>query len=302
VALLNSQITSATAVAAGITPPYPNFTNPAVQTNRSVAQALRPFPQYATINTTNSGGDKTGRSMYHAAVLKLTQRLSEDFAFQGSYTYSRLMTNADTFSGSTGAMDAAQPELEYSIGRFDQPHAIKLSTVYELPFGPGQRWVRQGLLSHIIGGWRIAGIQIYSSGLPIGVTTSAPLPIFNGTNRPNVTGSDWRAPIAGDEFDPLVDRYLNRTAFVQPVGELGDAPRMNGDVRRPWNLTENISLAKTIPLSTGVRVDVRAEVFNLFNRVVWGAPEQNFNSNNFGLVTSQENSPRQMQFGVKVYW
>jgi hypothetical protein len=49
-------------------------------------------------------------------------------------------------------------------------------------------------------------------------------------------------------------------------------------------------------------VDVRAEVFNLFNRVVWGAPEQNFNSNNFGLVTSQENSPRQMQFGVKVYW
>ena len=76
VALLNSQITSATAVAAGITPPYPNFTNPAVQTTRSVAQALRPFPQYATINTTASGGDKTGRSMYHAGVLKLTQRLS----------------------------------------------------------------------------------------------------------------------------------------------------------------------------------------------------------------------------------
>jgi hypothetical protein len=303
VALLNSQITSAGAVAAGITPPYPNFTNSNVQRTRSVAQALRPFPQYATINTTASGGDKTGRSMYHAAVLKLTQRLSRGFLFQGSYTYSRLMTNADTFSGSTGSMDTAQPDLEYTIGRYDQPHAIKLSTVFELPFGEGRRWLTEGILGQIIGGWRVAGIQIYTSGLPIGVTTSgAPLPIFNGTNRPNVTGADWRAPIAGDEFDPLVDRYLNRAAFVQPVGQLGNAPRMNGDVRRPWNLTESLSVARTISLSKELRLDVRVEAFNIFNRVIWGNPEQNFNNNDFGLITSQANSPRQMQLGVKLYW
>ena len=77
---------------------------------------------------------------------------------------------------------------------------------------------------------------------------------------------------------------------------------MNGEVRRSWNLTENLSVAKTIRLSTGLRLDVRVEAFNLFNRVVWSAPEQNFNSTNFGLVTSQENSPRQMQFGLKLYW
>jgi hypothetical protein len=302
VALLNSQITSAAAAAAGITPPYPNFTNPAVQRTRSVAQALRPFPQYATINTTASGGDKLGRSMYHAGVLKVTQRLTSGFALQGSYTYSRLMTNADTFNGSTGSMDTAQPDLEYSIGRFDVPHSIKLSTVYELPFGRGRRWIQQGVLSHIIGGWRLAGIQIYSSGLPIGVTTSAPLPIFNGTNRPNLTGENWRAPVAGNEFDPLVDRYLNRAAFVQPVGELGNAPRMNGDVRRPWNLTENVSVAKTIALSSGLRIDVRAEAFNLFNRVIWGGPDENFNNASFGQVTSQGNAPRQMQLGLKLYW
>ena len=175
--------------------------------------------------------------------------------------------------------------------------------MYELPFGPGRRWLKDGVLGHVLGGWRLAAIQIYASGLPIGVTTSAaPLPIFNGTNRPNTTGADWRAPIAGDEFDPLVDRYLDRAAFVQPVGELGNAPRMNGDVRRPWNLTENVSVAKTVSVSSRLRLDVRAEVFNLFNRVVWGAPEQNFNSANFGLITSQGNSPRQTQIGVKLYW
>jgi hypothetical protein len=306
VTLLNSQVTSAAAVAAGIKPPYANFTNPAVQTTRSVAQALRPFPQYGTINTSNSGGDKTGRSMYHAGVLKLTQRMSGGFLFQGSYTYSKLMTNADAFSGSTGAMDTAQPELEYSIGRFDQTHSIKLNTVYELPWGEGKRWLNSGVASHVLGGWRIAAVQSYVSGLPIGVTTSAPLPIFNGTNRPNVTGADWRAPVAGDEFNPRVDRFLNRAAFVQPVGQLGNAPRINGDVRRFWNLSENVSLAKTISMTDGLRMDVRVEAFNVLNRIVWGAPVNNggtdFSSNNFGLINSTANSPRQMQLGLKLYW
>jgi hypothetical protein len=303
VALLNMPANSAQAVAAGIKIPYANFTNPAVQTTRSVAQALRPYPQYGTINTTNSGGDKTGKSMYHAGVLKLTQRFTAGFLFQGSYTYSKMMTDADAFSGSTGSMDTAQPDLEYSIGRLDQTHSIKLSTVYELPFGEGRRWVTSGFASHIIGGWRIAAVQNYTSGLPIGVTTSAPLPIFNGTNRPNVTGEDWRAPIAGDEFNPLVDRYLNRAAFVQPVGQLGNAPRINGDVRRPWNLSENVSLAKTISMTDQVRLDVRLEAFNIFDRVVWGAPvSTDFTNANFGLINSQANSPRQMQFGLKLYW
>jgi hypothetical protein len=198
-------------------------------------------------------------------------------------------------------MDAARPELEWSIGRFDQPHNIKINSVFELPFGAGRRWLRSGIASHIAGGWRIAFIQAYTSGLPIGVTTNAPLNIFNGTNRPNVTGADWRAPIAGSEFDPTVDRFLNRAAFVQPVGELGNAPRINGDVRRFWNLTENLSVGKSIK-AAGLDMDLRIEAFNLFNRVIWGAPNTDFSSPNFGLINSLGNSPRQMQIGLKLYW
>ena len=115
------------------------------------------------------------------------------------------------------------------------------------PFAPALNMPRHEALA---GGWRFAAIQSYSSGYPLGVTTNAPLNIFNGTNRPNVTGADWRAPIAGDEFNPLVDRYLNRAAFVQPVAALGNAPRINPDVRRPWNLNENVSLAKSIKVSS----------------------------------------------------
>ncbi len=302
VALLNSQITSASAVNAGILPPYPNFTNAAVQRSRTVAQALRPYPQYNAVNAQSGGGDKTGRSHYHAGVLKVNQRMTGGLSLQASYTYSKLMTDADSFSGSGRAMDAARPELEWSIGRLDQTHTIKINTVYELPFGEGRRWLTSGWASQLAGGWRIALIQAYSSGVPIAVTTNAPLNIFNGTNRPNLTGQDWRAPIAGAEFNPLVDRYLNRGAFVQPVGELGNAPRVNGDVRRPWNLNENISIAKSIKTSQKIDVDVRVEAFNLFNRIVWGAPNQDFSNNNFGLITTQANLPRQMQIGLKLYW
>ena len=120
------------------TSPIPN-----VQRSRTVAQALRPYPQYLAVNVQSGGGDKTGRSHYHAGVVKVNQRMTGGVSLQASYTYSKLMTDADSFSGSGRAMDAARPELEWSIGRFDQTHSIKINSVFELPFGEGRRWLTQ---------------------------------------------------------------------------------------------------------------------------------------------------------------
>ena len=88
----------------------------------------------------------------------------------------------------------------------------------------------------------------------------------------------------------------------KPVGELGKASRVNPDVRRPWNLNENVSLGKSVRASTSMRVEIRVEAFNIFNRVVWDAPNTDFSSNSFGVVSRQFNTPRQMQLGLKVYW
>src|SRR5439155_21553774 len=170
------------------------------------------------------GGDKTGRSHYQAGVVKLNQRLRNGLAIQSSYTLSRIMTDADSFSGSGGSLDAARPELEWAIGRLDQTHNIKLNTVYELPFGANRRWLKSGIANLALGGWRVALSQSYSSGVPLGVTSNAVLSIFNGTNRPDLTGQALRAPIAGAAFDPRVGRYLNKAAFAQPA-TLGNLPR-----------------------------------------------------------------------------
>jgi hypothetical protein len=89
---------------------------------------------------------------------------------------------------------------------------------------------------------------------------------------------------------------------AQPVGILGNAPRKNSQVRVFANLNENVSMAKTFRVTERLRVDFRAEAFNVFNRVVFGGPQTSLNSTTFGVVSSQANSPRQMQGALKLYW
>jgi hypothetical protein len=301
-ALLDTVIRDAAhAQTLGIPLPYPQFVDPSIQTTRTVAQALRPFPQYGNIRMSVGGGDKSGSSKYHAVVLKLNQRPSHGLALQASYTWSRIMTDSDNF-GAGASLDTARPDLEWSIGANDQTHNIKFNTVYELPFGAGQRWLTDGIANLVLGGWRLALTQNYVSGIPVGVTSNSALTIFNTANRPNVTGQPWRAEPAGDEFDPRVDVFFNRDAFAMPVGALGNAPRRNPDVRLDWMLSENISIAKTFGTARAVKFDVRIEAFNMFNRVIWAAPNSNFSSAQFGQITSTRLNPRQMQIGLKAYW
>jgi hypothetical protein len=303
VSLLNANITSATAVAAGIPIPYPNFTNPAIQQNMSVAQALRPYPQYLTVDTSQSGGDKSGHSNYQALVLKLNRRLSNGLTAQLSYTFSKLLTDSDTYYANAGfAEDNGNRRIEKSIGAYDQTHVIKLNTVYELPVGKGKRWLTHGVANQILGGWRVSAIQIYASGYPIGVTVNAPMAIFNGVNRPWITSYNWKSNWSGS-FDPAKDTYLSASAFpAQPVGVLGDATRFNPLVRGFPNYNENVGLGKSFLLTERFRLDFRAEAFNLLNRTVFSNPNTNLNSSAFGIVSGQANAPRDMQMALKLYW
>jgi hypothetical protein len=302
--LLRADINSAAAVAAGIKPPYPSFVN---QRLRTVNQALRPYPQYQNISTGPQNGDKSGHSSYHALIVKADRRLSQGLTFQWNYVLSKLMTDSDTYfaNSATAAQDHYNRRTEKSIGQYDQTHTLKFSTLYDLPFGKGRKWLTSGALSQVIGGWRIAAIMVYSSGFPIALQRNNPLPVFNGITRPIVdTYEGWRAPIAGDKFDPNVDRFLKpANQFpVQPAHVFGNATRYNPKVRSFWGASENVSLAKTFLITERLRIDLRGEAFNIFNRTIFGTGSTNLNAGNFGIVTNQANDPRQMQIGLKIYW
>ena len=302
-ALLRADINSPQARAANIPIPYPSFVN---QRLRTVSQALRPFPQYSNIVTGVQNGDKSGHSSYHALVLKADRRFSSGLTFNWNYTFSKLLTDSDTYFANVGAaQDQYNRRLEKSIGQYDQTHVFKFSTLYELPFGKGRRWLTSGFLSHVIGGWRVSAIQIYSSGMPIALTRNNPLPLFNGSDRPVIDSyDDWRAPLEGDKFDPAVDTFLKPvSAFpAQPAHLYGNATRYNPKVRAFWGQNENVSLAKSFVFRENMRLDFRAEAFNVLNRTVFGTGSTSLNSNTFGVVTNQVNTPRQLQLALKFYW
>ncbi len=303
-ALLRADILSPQARAANIPIPYPSFVN---QRLRTVAQALRPFPQYQNVNTGDQNGDKSGHSTYHAMVLKLDRRFASGLTFNWNYVFSKLLTDSDNFFANTvtAAQDHYNRRLEKSIGAFDQTHVIKISTLYEFPFGPGKRWASRGFLSHVIGGWRMSAIQIYSSGTPVALTRNNPLPINNAQTRPIIDSYDnWRAPLKGDSFDPAVDRFFKpANQFPAQTNYLfGNATRYNPKVRGFWGQNENISVAKTFTLKENLRLDLRGEAFNLLNRTIFGTGNSNLNSVDFGVVASQVNTPRQLQVALKLYW
>ena len=89
--------------------------------------------------------------------------------------------------------------------------------------------------------------------------------------------------------------------MVPQTNTLGNAPRFNGKARRPSNLNENVSLQKSFQFTERFRLDFRWEVFNVLNRVVLGGPDTGITSQNFGRITSAA-APRQMQFGLKLYF
>jgi hypothetical protein len=289
--LLSSPVTSAAAKAAGIAVPYAGFTG-------SVAQALRPFPQYLTItNLSNPNGNST----YHALHAKMERRVSRGLTGVVAYAWSKTLTNADMAAGGGPAGQTYYNRgLEKAVSDTDVPQAVSISFLYDLPFGPGHRFFARGALGKIMAGWTLTNIDQYWAGQPIVLTANNTLPLFNSALRPNVV-SGVPLELSYSRFDPAVDRYINPAAFaVLASYTFGSAARSYDHLRAPWNLNESVGAVKRTAINDHVTLIFRAEFFNVFNRVVYGAPAANISAANFGLVSSQSNSPRQGQMALRL--
>jgi hypothetical protein len=315
--LRSQAITSAAVVAAGFKKPYPNFPD-----NFALERALRPFPQYANINTWSGNGDRSGHSTYHAAIIKMERRVSTGIYLQGSYVFSKLITNADVVdAGQARALDQYNRQWEKSVGAFDLPHNFKFSYILDAPIGKGRKFDLGGVGNALLGGWRLAGIHVYTSGQPIQLTggavslggrSAALVQTLDGWVRDVPSNPDYRATTNYTSyFVPVCQIAIS--AFCTPnssgpggvvqsqTNRLGNAPRLNGLARRPSNLNENASLQKSFQFTERFRLDFRWEVFNLFNRVILGSPDTSITSPTFGRITSAS-PPRQMQFGLKLHF
>ena len=139
-------------------------------------------------------------------------------------------------------------------------------------------------------------------GIPLAISTNNTLPVFNGGLRPNLTGTPIRAPEGSGGFDPRRDAFLDRAAFANPGPlQFGNAP-IYLNVRQPAFISESWGVFKDTRIFERLTHQFRLEISNPFNRVVFGAPTTDFSAANFGIVSSQGNSPRVIQFGMKMIW
>jgi hypothetical protein len=293
-------------------PFYGIITNPASSlSNPTVAQSqlLKPYPQFSGL----SGNDPPmANSIYNALQLKVEKRFSNGFQLLATYVYSKSIDNSSVACGCTtwlgGATSLQDPNkrfLERSVSQYDIPHVFQFSYVYALPYGRGKRWgsSNNAFVDAILGGWQTNGIWRFDNGMPIALTVSnsRPLPTY-GTQRPNLTSTLLR----NDGSNWLTQYFANPQAAVTPDPfTVGNAPREISTVRVPGTATTALSLFKQFKLSVireGSFLEFRAEAFNALNHPQFSGPNVTVGSSAFGIVTSQANSPRQLQLALKLYF
>jgi hypothetical protein len=238
--------------------------------------------------------DPRNRSTYHSGQLKVTQRFRGGLQLLGSYTYSKSLDYGGSAASGAGAVGNPQTITNLDAGHgpsgFDVRHRAVASWVYELPWGPGRRWLDGGVLGAIAGGWQFAGIST--------VTTGRPFTVFMQTGVNNGAPS-WPNRIGSGKLDdPTVDLWFNPKDFVAPpANTYGDSGR--GILYGPGHVNFDTSLSKRFTLAGRSNAEFRWDAFNLFNHPGFGFPNQNFDSPTAGRITSTAVDNRSMQFSIK---
>ena len=297
--LLGLSVTDPQAVAAGIRVPYPNFVRD-LGGSATVLQALRPYPQFSDIQ---NNFDNSGSALYNSLQVQAEKRYTSGLSFIVSYTLSRSMSNTNSgfTSFASRSLNKDNQKSEWSIDNNDRPQVLNIAGTYELPIGPGKRFLNtKRVVGRLLGGWQISPLLTYSNGTPLQVNVDGN-PLGNGAgNRPNLVAGQSLQNSYSNVYDGKP--VLNRAAFSDPgPWAIGNEPRYVAGMRSPMRLNENLAFAKHFVLHEKVNASFRVEFFNIFNRVVFGGPNTNLNDPNFGLViNSQDNRPRQGQAQFRI--
>jgi carboxypeptidase family protein len=295
----------------GFFSPYANFGND--YPSAVAFQALLPFPMY---NSSGSCGgicnnfDMTGSSFYSALQVQAEKRFEGGLAFLVAYTLSRTMSNTDSgFSTfNFGSLNRFNQKSEWSIASNDQTYLLKISPVYELPIGPGKKFLNRGgmLAKNLLSGWQFSGVFQYDSGTPGTIFANDNDPLGNGFNRANYNPSvplnvNWNNYYKGLPI-------FNTAAFSDPGFTPGNEPRNIGTLRSPTFGQEDFALAKKFYFGERVSAELRMEFYNVLNRMLVCTPDTSVNDSTFGLINGggasfspcQANAPRRGQAYFKI--
>ncbi len=300
-ALLRSTFTQP-AVTARFKVPYAGF--PA---NQTLAQALRPFPQFTNIPVY---WNPMGSTWYNALQAKVIHRFTRGLTFNGNFSWSKALTIGTEIGepnpGTTGnalVNNVFDREKNKYISRYDQPFFFNLSFNYETP-----RLSWNKAASSILSNWTVGAFVQYASGFPLRVPdaqTSLNSYLFQGASFANRKSG---APLFTVDvnchcYDPNKTFVLNKDAWEDPpAGQFGTSAAYYSDYRSQRRPMENMNIGRTFRIGADGRrtLSVRMEFTNVFNRTYWSDPS-GAALTNFKLAQSyQQNGNTSSGFGQVV--
>jgi len=258
--LLTSRLSSAAVVAAGFKAPYAGF-----PMNQTLAQSLRPFPQFGTISEALA---PLGDSWYDSLQAKLTKRFSHGLNLQSAFTWEKELTTAE--SGPIN--DVFNRPNQKDISQYSLPFVFATSMTYQFPF---DALTRNKIVKNVVGGWTAGALMRYQSGFPILAPCSN-----NGLNSDLLRAAscitfDNRVPGVSPFldnlnchcFDPNKTFVLNPAAWTDPgAGNWGVGAPYYNDYRYQRRPEEDLSLSRNFRIGERLSVNLRGEFFNAFNR------------------------------------
>ena len=245
-----------------------------------------------------------GASTYHALLLSLERRFTSGLSLQAHYTWSHSIND-----GSVGGGESNGPEnvnclpCDKGPSVFDIRNNIAANAIYQLPFGPGKRYLTEGgFVGKIIGGWSLSGIGLWHSGHPLTITMNiSPTQLPDGndqtTQRPDLVPGVPLLLSGGVQNHTIP---INPAAFAPPpldptgasyglVSRFGDAP--NGLIRALNSWQVDIALMKDIKITERVSAQFGVQVFNILNHVQLGDPSGDNLAFNYAQATDGQGNP-----------
>lgn len=277
-----AQVANASALSATVTNPFAGLL-PGTSLNGStisVSNLLRAFPEFSgvTENNMNSGG-----SYFHQLSARLSRRLSKGFLMGFDYSHSRLME-------SNSYLNAGEMKLEKRVSADDRADNLGISALYELPFGRGKRLLNAagGMLNTIVGDWAVSSMYNYHTGAPVNWGSDV---IYYGGKL------NWNAHNVNKAFDTT---QFNTNSSQQYTNHYRTFPSYFSNLRVDSTSNLNLSVTKNFVVREGMKLQFRADSFNVCNHPLFAAPTIGVTSGTFGQISSTTNAPRVIQGALRL--
>ena len=201
---------------------------------------------------------------------------------------------------------------DYSSTDIDVRQSLSVNSIYELPFGPGKRFLTGGgAAGKLLGGWELSGIASATSGRPINIVVDV-----SSSDRPEGNSRNQRPDLVpGVSIYPAnqtINNWFNPAAFATPTTFAGTLPFTWGNLGRnvgrgPGYYETDAALEKKTAITERLAVKFRFEAFNLLNHPIYGDPASDISDPSFGVITGQLNdgptgvgSSRRLQFMLRL--